>query len=34
MIGVDFMRTGARTLEWTLPSSPPFHQFAALPRVQ
>jgi heme/copper-type cytochrome/quinol oxidase subunit 1 len=24
---------GATTLEWTLPSSPPFHQFDTLPRV-
>jgi cytochrome c oxidase subunit 1 len=24
---------GATTLEWTLPSPPPFHQFAILPRV-
>jgi cytochrome c oxidase subunit 1 len=24
---------GATTLEWTLPSPPPFHQFATLPRV-
>ncbi|WP_425515174.1 cytochrome c oxidase subunit I [Microvirga terricola] len=24
---------GARTLEWTLPSPPPFHQFATLPRI-
>jgi cytochrome c oxidase subunit I len=25
---------GATTLEWTLPSPPPFHQFETLPRVQ
>src|SRR5256714_1944589 len=25
---------GATTLEWTLPSPPPFHQFEVLPRVQ
>jgi cytochrome c oxidase subunit I len=25
---------GATTLEWTLPSPPPFHQFEQLPRVQ
>jgi hypothetical protein len=24
---------GATTLEWTLPSPPPFHQFSTLPRV-
>ena len=24
---------GATTLEWTLPSPPPFHQFEALPRM-
>ena len=24
---------GATTLEWTLPSPPPFHQFETLPRV-
>ena len=24
---------GATTLEWTLPSPPPFHQFATLPRI-
>src|SRR3979490_1789312 len=26
--------SGATTLEWTLPSPPPFHQFEVLPRVQ
>jgi cytochrome c oxidase subunit 1 len=25
---------GATTLEWTLPSPPPFHQFEVLPRVK
>jgi cytochrome c oxidase subunit I len=25
---------GATTLEWTLPSPPPFHQFAVLPRIK
>jgi cytochrome c oxidase subunit I len=25
---------GATTLEWTLPSPPPFHQFETLPRIQ
>jgi cytochrome c oxidase subunit 1 len=24
---------GARTLEWTLPSPPPYHQFSTLPRI-
>jgi cytochrome c oxidase subunit 1 len=26
--------TGATTLEWTLPSPPPFHQFDVLPRIR
>jgi cytochrome c oxidase subunit 1 len=25
---------GATTLEWTLPSPPPFHQFDVLPRIK
>jgi len=25
---------GATTLEWTLPSPPPFHQFDVLPRIR
>jgi cytochrome c oxidase subunit 1 len=25
---------GATTLEWTLPSPPPFHQFNVLPRIK
>jgi heme/copper-type cytochrome/quinol oxidase subunit 1 len=25
---------GATTLEWTLPSPPPFHQFDTLPRIE
>jgi cytochrome c oxidase subunit 1 len=25
---------GATTLEWTLPSPPPYHQFAVLPRIK
>jgi len=25
---------GATTLEWTLPSPPPFHQFNVLPRIR
>jgi cytochrome c oxidase subunit 1 len=24
---------GATTLEWTLPSPPPYHQFQTLPRI-
>jgi cytochrome c oxidase subunit 1 len=24
---------GATTLEWTLPSPPPFHQFSTLPKI-
>ena len=24
---------GATTLEWTLPSPPPFHQFETLPKI-
>jgi cytochrome c oxidase subunit 1 len=24
---------GADTLEWTLPSPPPFHQYETLPRI-
>jgi cytochrome c oxidase subunit I len=27
------MGQGATTLEWTLPSPPPFHQFDTLPRI-
>jgi cytochrome c oxidase subunit 1 len=26
--------SGATTLEWTLPSPPPFHQFEVLPRIE
>jgi len=25
---------GATTLEWTLPSPPPFHQFNELPKIK
>jgi cytochrome c oxidase subunit 1 len=25
---------GATTLEWTLPSPPPFHQYETLPRIE
>ena len=25
---------GAKTLEWTLPSPPPYHQFETLPEVK
>jgi cytochrome c oxidase subunit 1 len=26
--------SGADTLEWTLPSQPPFHQFEELPKIK
>jgi cytochrome c oxidase subunit 1 len=32
--GANPWGAGATTLEWTLPSPPPFHQFEVLPRVQ
>jgi cytochrome c oxidase subunit 1 len=32
--GANPWGAGATTLEWTLPSPPPFHQFETLPRVQ
>ncbi len=32
--GANPWGVGATTLEWTLPSPPPFHQFEVLPRVQ
>jgi hypothetical protein len=32
--GRQSMGPGATSLEWTLPSSPPFHQFEVLPRVK
>jgi cytochrome c oxidase subunit 1 len=32
--GANPWGVGATTLEWTLPSPPPFHQFETLPRIQ
>jgi cytochrome c oxidase subunit 1 len=32
--GANAWGAGATTLEWTLSSPPPFHQFETLPRVQ
>jgi cytochrome c oxidase subunit I len=32
--GANPWGAGATTLEWTLSSPPPFHQFEVLPRVQ
>jgi cytochrome c oxidase subunit 1 len=32
--GANPWGAGATTLEWTLPSPPPFHQFETLPRIQ
>jgi len=34
LAGANPWGAGATTLEWTLPSPPPFHQFEVLPRVQ
>jgi cytochrome c oxidase subunit 1 len=31
--GANPWGAGATTLEWTLPSPPPFHQFEVLPRI-
>jgi heme/copper-type cytochrome/quinol oxidase subunit 1 len=31
--GANPWGVGATTLEWTLPSPPPFHQFETLPRI-
>jgi cytochrome c oxidase subunit 1 len=31
--GANPWGVGATTLEWTLPSPPPFHQFEVLPRI-
>jgi cytochrome c oxidase subunit 1 len=30
----DYWETGGTTLEWTVSSPPPFHQFETLPRVK
>lgn len=32
--GANPWGAGATTLEWTLPSPPPFHQFETLPRIE
>jgi cytochrome c oxidase subunit 1 len=32
--GANPWGAGATTLEWTLPSPPPFHQFEILPRIR
>ena len=32
-VGANPWGAGATTLEWTLPSPPPFHQYAVLPRI-
>jgi cytochrome c oxidase subunit 1 len=32
--GANPWGAGATTLEWTLPSPPPFHQFEVLPRIK
>ena len=29
----NYWGEGATTLEWTLPSPPPFHQFETLPKI-
>ena len=33
-VGPDYWNTGGSTLEWTLPSPPPFHQFEQLPIIR
>jgi cytochrome c oxidase subunit 1 len=33
-VGADYWGTGATTLEWTVSSPPPFHQFLELPRIR
>ena len=33
-VGANYWNDSANTLEWTLPSPPPFHQFETLPRVK
>jgi len=30
----NYWGDGATTLEWTLPSPPPYHQFNTLPRIE
>ena len=33
-VGENYWGEGATTLEWTLSSPPPFHQFNTLPRIE
>ena len=33
-VGANYWGTGATTLEWTVSSPPPFHQFERLPRIR
>ena len=33
-VGGNYWGEGATTLEWTLPSPPPFHQFETLPVIK
>jgi len=33
-VGDNYWGEGATTLEWTLSSPPPFHQFNTLPRIE
>ncbi len=33
LAGANPWGPGATTLEWTLPSPPPFHQYETLPRI-
>ncbi|HYE52822.1 MAG TPA: cytochrome c oxidase subunit I [Azospirillaceae bacterium] len=33
-VGADYWNTGGSTLEWTVSSPPPFHQFEILPRIK
>ena len=33
-VGADYWETGGTTLEWTVSSPPPFHQFETLPRIK
>jgi cytochrome c oxidase subunit 1 len=33
-VGDNYWGEGATTLEWTLSSPPPFHQFSTLPRIK
>ena len=33
-VEANYWGEGATTLEWTLPSPPPFHQFNELPKIK